>query len=1217
MKRITFTFLAVFSLLTSTDVTAQKLSFIENKNQWESFIHYKTVVPEGEIFFTDNKLRYVFYNKQDFDAIHEMKHSSYLDAYNHLINCFAYDVSFMGGNLKPAITATQKKSAYHNYFLGNDPKKWAGHVGLYEGLRYNNVYDGIDLAAYSVENNFKYDLIVKAHANPANIKLQYSGIEPVILADGRLQLNLGFKTLQESAPYTYQIINGVKKEVACKYVLQHHVISFEFPEGYDANADLIIDPTLIFQTYSSGTATTYGFSATYDLAGNLYAGGECFSAGWPSTVGAFQLAYAGGVDAGINKYNPTGTSLIYSTYYGGGSSDLPNNMVVNAANELAITGSTTSTNLPTTFGCYDNSSNGGSDAYVAHFDAAGATLIGATYIGGSSSDAQNIGTLSPNYGDANRGEIFYDTNGDIVVATSTQSNNFPVTVGAYQTAFGGGSQDGIFFKLTFNCSALIFSTFLGGSNLDACFSVVKNSVGNWVLAGGTNSTNFPTSAGSYITSNQGGTDGFITILNSTATSLVKSTYLGTSAFDHAFKVQVDNNDTVYVCGQTEGPTFPVSAGVYTNAGGNIFIQKIQPDLSAMVLSTIIGNTSSNLIPTAFLKDYCGNVYFTGFGANAGLPLTTDAFQSTSGGFWICVLSGDFSSLVYATYMGVPGDHVDGGTSRFDPQGIVYHSVCTISASQYQSPGCLSPSNQAASWDVASFKFNFGVAPISAGLTISPNDSGCAPYTMVFNNTSTTAASSYLWDFGDGTTSTVTSPVHTFQTAGSYNVMLVAYSPNTCFPNDTAYVMVNVVPDVYASFHSEIHLGCDRDTVHFSIDSLNQNPNVTYQWYFGDGAQSNIPIIQHVYNAQNIYNVFCVATNGFCNDTVYQQINLQHPISADFFTATTLGSLPIDSICLGTNLFASGVLSFPQGFLEYAWDWGDGTSEPFSPAFSTSHLYTSGGSFLITLTIKDTLGCTDTSLQWVYVEDASAQSATASDLLACVGEPIRLLDSMASWVPSFTWDFGDGAVHQNIHDPLHSWDHAGNYIVTLTANYAICPSVTNTLNIEIEDYPNINLGADTSICPGITGTIILSNLMNPNQVLTWNTGDVTNSLSVVDEGHYWATATSQKAGCLTVDSIWIQRDCYLNIPNSFSPNGDGLNDYFIPRELLSSGVKTFRMTIYNRWGENIYSTTAIDGRGWDGKFNGKLQNMGVYVYTIDVQFSNAVKKSYQGNVTLVR
>jgi gliding motility-associated-like protein len=1216
MRRIVY-YLLVVSCLQALPLKAQKLSFIENKNQWDPFIRYKTNIPQGHIYFTNNQFRYVFYDQKDIDRIHELKHDNYVDAYKALIDCYAYDLKFVDANTKPQLVSENKKPEYHNYFIGNDQQRWAGQVGLYEAVVYQNLYPGVDVRAYSIQNSFKYDVIVKAHANPAVVKIKYNGIEPTLKPDGSISLALGFKTVQESAPYTYQIIDGKKVEVKSAYRLNAKgEVEFVFPMGYNTQADLIIDPTLIFSTYSSSTATTYGFSATYDLSGSLYAGGECFGVGWPSTVGAFQLAYAGGVDCGINKYNPTGSAIIYSTYFGGSGSDLPNNMVVNAANELAMTGSTSSGNMPTTAGCYDNTLGGNSDAYVVHFNATGTALIGSTFVGGSGGDAQNSGALSPNYGDFNRGEIAYDNNGDIIVAVSTNSNDFPTTLGAFQTAFGGGGQDGCVFRVTSTCNSLQFSTFLGGNGLDACFSIVKNSVGNWVVVGGTTSPNFPAQASSNQPVYQGATDGFIVILNGNFNGVVNSTFIGTPSFDHAFKVQVDNQDTVYVCGQTESALFPISTGVYSNPNSNIFIQKYTPNLGAMVLSTIIGDVGSNLIPTAFLKDNCGNVYFTGFGAQAGLALTADAHQNTTGGFWLSVLTGDFTSLVYATYMGAAGDHVDGGTSRFDPQGIVYHSVCTASASQYQSPGCLSPTNQASSWDVASFKFDFEAAPINASLTIAPNDTGCAPYTMVFNNTST-SATSFLWDFNDGTTSTLSSPVHTFQTEGVYNVRLIAMSPNSCFGNDTAYVTIHVAPEVYADFQAEVTLGCSKDTISFAIDSLNQGANVTFQWYFGDGAQSNVPIISHTYNSQNTYTVMSTASNGFCKDTMIQVFDLNHPIIPNFFTATSFGSLPVDSICLGTKLFASAVISFPQGFLDYSWNWGDGTQYNFSSDFDTSHLYTEGGSYLITLTIRDSLGCTDTAQQWVYVEDASSQSVVSSDSLVCVGDPVKFIDSIVTTTGTLVWDFADGSVSQNVHHPVHSWDKAGTYIVTLTTIYQVCPSITSTLTVEVEDYPDINLGADTSICPGITGTIFINNQINPNQVMEWSTGEITNTLSVVNPGRYWASYTSPTAGCKTIDSITVTRDCYLNIPNSFSPDGDGLNDYFIPRELLSSGVTVFNMNIYNRWGELVFNTSTIDGRGWDGKYDGKLQNMGVYVYVIDVVFANKVKKTYKGNVTLVR
>jgi gliding motility-associated-like protein len=134
---------------------------------------------------------------------------------------------------------------------------------------------------------------------------------------------------------------------------------------------------------------------------------------------------------------------------------------------------------------------------------------------------------------------------------------------------------------------------------------------------------------------------------------------------------------------------------------------------------------------------------------------------------------------------------------------------------------------------------------------------------------------------------------------------------------------------------------------------------------------------------------------------------------------------------------------------------------------------------------------------------------------------------------------------------------------------------------------------------------------------WSTGETSSGITVTEPGVYWVQATTQGSNCSSVDSIWVKRDCYLNIPNAFSPDGDGMNDYFLPRELLSSGITSFKMNIYNRWGENIFTTTQIDGRGWDGKYNNQLQPMGAYVYIIEVSFNNLTRKVFQGNVTLIR
>jgi gliding motility-associated-like protein len=1183
-----------------------KIDFIENKGQWEYPVKFKADLAGGHIFFTPHSFRHVYFNLNDIDRIHELKHERGVSAYNEKVDCYAYEVRFVNGQAT-SLQTEQKKVNYYNYFIGNDAKRWAGGVSAYGAVQYNNVYPGIDVKVYSSADAFKYDVLVAPQANPAQFKLAYVGAKPRLAANGNLQIPVGFTQVEEMKPYSYQWIDGKQVEVPSAYAMNAQgEVYYEFPQGYNKAYALVIDPTLVFATYSGSSATTFGFSATYDTLGSLYAGGECFNVGWPTTVGAFQTVYGGGVECGINKYTPSGNALIYSTYYGGGGSDLPNNLVVNNQYQLAMTGSTSSANLPTTAGCYDNTANGSADAFVARFNAAGTALLGSTYIGGTGADAQNTSVLSPNYGDPNRGEIFYDINQqDVLVAIGSSSTNFPTTPGAYQTTNAGG-QDGVFFKMNGNCTNLMFSTYIGGANDDACFSIARKSNGDWVLAGGTSSNNFPTTAGAMTTTYQNGTDGFVSIFNNNATALLQSTYIGTSSYDHAFKVQVAQNDTIFVCGQTQGPQFPMSPGVYTNANSTIYLMKLRPNLSQWVRSTRIGQTNL-LVPTAFLVDICGNVYFSGFQAAPGLPLTPNAHQTTPGGFWLAVLSGNFNTLIYATYMGAAGDHVDGGTSRFDPQGIVYQSVCTSSGAQYQTPGCYMPTkNPSAGWDVASFKFDFDQFGPTAGLSMSNTPSGCAPYTINFINSSASGVS-YIWYFGDGGTDTATTPTHTYTTAGTFTVTLVAFNPNGCFTSDTATTTVTIYPSVDATFSTIKQLGCEDDTVQFVLNNAAQ-ANTQFLWYFGDGDTSLMPNPIHVYQNQGIYTITCYATNGFCSDTFQQVVNLQHPFNA-FYTTQ-------DSICLGTqSIFTSA--SQPQGYLTHQWITGDGNTFSSGLIPNLNYTYQAPGVYTTYLVVTDTIGCKDTATRNVFVDVRGFAYFWTDDSVLCLGDPLIIKDSIATFASSFNYNFGDGHTTTDVHNPTYVYSAPGTYNVVLTVKNPKCPDDVSSKIIQVNPYPIVNLGSDTAYCPGLTGTLLLSNLSNIGGAFSnvWNTGSTASSIAVTEPGQYWLRVSDGE--CATTDTIQINRDCYLNIPNAFSPDGDGLNEFFLPREILSSGLKTFTMSIYNRWGEKIFTTTSLDGRGWDGKYNGVPQSTGVYVYTIDVEFINKVKKTYNGNVTLMR
>jgi gliding motility-associated-like protein len=471
--------------------------------------------------------------------------------------------------------------------------------------------------------------------------------------------------------------------------------------------------------------------------------------------------------------------------------------------------------------------------------------------------------------------------------------------------------------------------------------------------------------------------------------------------------------------------------------------------------------------------------------------------------------------------------------------------------------------------------------------------------------------SYIWKELPSGTVLGTGPTLNYFPAGNAQVtvdMQVTTNCDTIQAANRDTINVVVTGSVDAGFTYEVRLGCNGDTVIFTNTSVSQAGGTPlYIWNFDDGTGSSVFSPTHVYSYQDTFRVRLIAVDNGCNDTMEALIDLRHPINAVFATNN-------DSICLGVPTVVSSNSS-PLGFVTHHWDFGNGDTLNTGTTVTGSYTYGAAGTYVITLTITDTLGCTDTATQTVYVDQPGFADFTMSDNDLCVGDPVFFYDTLSPNSIGWRWNFGDGKVLSNVHNPVHTWADPGTYNVTLTAFYPICDSIQIAKNLVVNAYPSVNLGPDTAICPGLTGSILLTNLNNQGSIFQWSTGATASAITVTEGGRYWLTASNGE--CSTTDSIWIKRDCYLNIPNAFSPDGDGLNDWFLPRELLSSGLRAFKMNIYNRWGENIFTTDAIDGRGWDGKYNGKLQPMGVYVYVIEAEFINGVRKNYQGNVTLVR
>lgn len=831
----------------------QKIIFEENKNQWPSQVRYQADIPGGKLFLEQNTFTYLYRENIDRHGKHRNVSAEPVKVKYH-----SYKVNFENSNPEVVVSGNNRHSSHRNYYLGNDPSKWADNIALFSQVYYKDLYANIDMQVYNSEQNLKYDIVVHPGGKPNDIKLKYEGTDGMRIQNGHLFIKTSVYDLIEQKPYAYQEINGRKREINCSYVLEQNTLSFSVG-NYDPTLPLIIDPTLIASTYSGSPVDNWGFTATYDKAGNMNTAGIMTGTGYPTTVGAWDATFNGGMasipmDILILKFNPTGTTLMYATYYGGSLNEQPNSLIVNGNNELYVVGRTNSPNFPKTAGGY-GAYIGGYDIIVGKFNSVG-NLLSSAIIGGNADDCVNVdigwdtyGTTKFNYADDGRCDISLDANSNVYVAACSKSTNFPV-VNAYQ-AILAGTQDAVVFKMSSNLASLDWSTYLGGTGTEAAYGIKLDNNNNVFVTGGTSSTDFPTTTGVLNQAYQGGlTDGFISVLNSTGTSLLRSTYLGTSQYDQSFFIDLDVSGDVYVFGQTRG-AYPVTIGA-TNNGQ--FIHKLSGNLVSTVFSTTIGtgNNAVNISPTAFSIDSCGTIHLAGWGRSSvmsafmpnpatttGLPVTSNAYQMTTDGkdFYIAVLEPEAKGLFYATFFGEgasnpDADHIDGGTCRFDEKGILYHAACACGGGFPTTPTAYSPTNNSPNCNQAVFKMEVAVQPIAVANLVG-NGIGCTPVVVSFSNAGS-ICSDVLWDFGDGGTSTLPAPTYTYNFVGTYTITLFCIdSIGICGYIDTSMITIsvgNIPSPTMAITHPTT---CSSYDGSIQVSASGGLPPYLYSWSFGN------------------------------------------------------------------------------------------------------------------------------------------------------------------------------------------------------------------------------------------------------------------------------------------------------------------------------------------------------------------------------------------------
>jgi PKD repeat protein len=1042
-------FLLLFLLLIFSFSGFCQLEFIENKGQWDVAYSYRAKLNCGDFWLKGNEVAFVL---SDFGGMGTHNHGHSGDIFRAKDHC--YKMEFLRAGLATRFKAEGKKESYHNYYIGKDPVHWKSGVNLFESIRHQNLYPGIDLIWKEENGQLKYEFHLEAGANPDQIQTRYSGLDGISLENEQLELKTSLGTIIEKKPVAFQNGPQGKLIVNCRFKrINAQTIGFEFPDGYDQRLPLIIDPVLVFSTFSGSRADNWGFSATYGENGTAYAGGIALGPRFPLTTGAFQSIYGGDsivfnnrystFDIGILKFNASGTQLLFATYLGGLEAEVPSSLVVDNQNNLIVFGASGSSNYPTSANAFDNTYNGGtdvspygpgqsivrfragSDLVITKFSQNGSQLLGSTYLGGAQNDglltllSAGNSPLVKNYGDSFRGEVTVDSLNRIYIASNTSSGNFPVAAPLQASKSGG--VDAVCARLNPNLSALEFSTFLGGNQDDAAFSLQINLQNQVYLTGGTASSNFPSNTGTIQPTFGGQVDGFISRFTPGAgIASLRSTFLGTTGYDQSFFVQLDKNQRVYLFGQTKG-SWPISSNVFSNPNSGQFIHCLSPNLDSTKFSTSFGTGSlnPNIAPTAFLVDDCGRIYCSGWGGvinnsgdydndqTAGMPTTPDALIKTSDGsdFYMMVLERNAKSLAFATFFGDTinngSEHVDGGTSRFDKKGVVYQSVCAGcggTSTFPTTPGVVSNVNRA-SCNNAIFKYDFSF--VKARFQPSAIQ-GCAPLNLIFNNLSLNGQV-YRWDFQDGTSYDTTSDevAHTFVNAGQYNVKLVAFNPDACPTIDSAFVPITVqkAPDLPGDSIAFCQPG---QTLNFQ--ALPSGP-FTYQWtpntYLNNTATATPSILSPsqsvVYRARVRTSFGCESTNTY---------KLTNGILRSEAEADTLAGCKPLRIRFTNKSFQSE---------RSTWFWGNGDSTVID-SLVFHHLFESAGLFQVVLQAKNDTTCDKikTDTLWVRVFDLPNFSDTLQ--YYCNNQAIALQAATNQGI-SYSWSPGQVLQDSTLAIPL--------------------------------------------------------------------------------------------------------------------------------------------------------------------------------------------------------
>ncbi len=651
------------------------LVFVENRGQVDAQARFSGVKGGLQVYFTNDGFRTSLSQRDGEDGRHTFG-----------TNLFH---TFEGASQDVTLSGEKPLGGEINYLIGNDPSKWVSHLETYGAVRYHGLYSGVDMIVYDNNGKLEYDLELAPGADLSKVICRVDGGDSLSIDDaGRLVVATRYGELKHENPKTWtNNADGTRTEIDSKFVLiDSQRFGFAIPNR-DPSASIVLDPGLTYGSYMGGTSREHGCGVSVDNDCDLYVAGDTQSADFPSTAGAFDSTYNAKFDTFVAKLIGTGTNLIYATFVGGSQGDFGHGVIVKHENAW-VTGGADSRDFPVTAGAYDTTHNGGADMFLYELSADGSTLIFSTFVGGSGdefsfggqgvgvdpsdngyvaglSNSANFPTTPGCFQPVNAGSddafvtkfavdgsaLIYSTliggnNSDVANALDVDaagfayvggfalSQNFPTTLGAFHTAPNGGS-NGFLFKLNQTGTALVYSTFCGGS-AEVVRGVAVDPTGECFVTGYTLSTVFPATPGAFDTTVNGNGDCFVEKFNPAGSNVVYASYFGGTGVDVGNGIDSDQiTGDCYVTGWTESPFLPVTPtafdSFYNGGPEDAYVIRVRADGSTLDYCTYLGGSGFD-VAFAINTHEIGAVYVAGGTYSPDFPTGSNpTFDTTYNG----------------------------------------------------------------------------------------------------------------------------------------------------------------------------------------------------------------------------------------------------------------------------------------------------------------------------------------------------------------------------------------------------------------------------------------------------------------------------------------------------------------------------------------------------------------------------------------------------------